>query len=282
MPCIAEARGPKTLRATDSNTVAEFEPIDQHSILPLFLQVVDRFETALRTGRLRPGQMLPRESDLCAQFGVSRKTLRRATDHLAKLAMIRRLQGVGTVVAEEARVDALSARRSLHANLLNAHPLPDTHILSQVRIVADVEFSRRTGFHVGVELLHVRRRSLAGGKPCAILEDLVPTIHIQEIAGAEAAQSFLELLRRRARLSSLIRQEIEARPATSDQAVELGIADMTPLLCEIVSNFDDTGEILHRSTNYYHPVNYRMTTVALPDPREPADQPRRAAAGDWR
>jgi len=251
-------------------------------MLPLFLQVVDGFEIALRTGRLRPGQMLPRESDLCAQFGVSRKTLRRATDHLARLALIRRLQGVGTVVAEEVRVDAMSARRPLHAHLSSAPVLPDVRVLSQVRIVADTEFSRRTGFQVGSELLHVRRLGLADGNRCAILEDLVPIVHVQLPGDAEATQSSIERLRRRARLSGLIRQEIEARPATSDQAFELGIAEMTPLLCEIVSDFDDAGELLHCSTNYYHPVNYRMTMVTLPDLKEPANQPRRAAAGDWR
>lgn len=259
------------------DTVAAFEPVDPHSTLPLFLQVVDRFEAALRTGRLRPGQMLPSEAELCGQLGVSRKTLRRATDHLARLALIRRRQGVGTVVAEDARVDGLSARRSLHAELLSARRIPDTRILSQARIVVDVELSQQTGFHVGSELLHLRRLRLADGKPYAILEDLVSTAHVQELGEAQAAQSFLELLRRRTRPSSLIRQEIEARMPTPEQAAELGIPESTPILCEIICNFDDLAEIIHFSTNFYHPVNYRMTTVTLPDA---GDQPRSAEAGD--
>lgn len=263
--------------STARDIVAAFEPVDQHSSLPLFLQVVDRVETALRTGRLRPGQMLPSEAQLCIQFGVSRKTLRRATDHLARLALIRRMQGVGTVIAEDARLDGLSARRSLHAELLSARRIPDTRVLSQARIVVDVELSRQTGFHVGAELLHLRRLRLADGKPYAILEDLVSTLHVQELGEAEAAQSFLELLRRRTRPSSLIRQEIEARMPTRVQAAELGISETTPLICEIICNFDDLGEICHRNTNFYHPVNYRMTTVTLPDLE---GQPRSADAGD--
>lgn len=257
-----------------------FDPIDRHSTLPRFVQVVDGFETALRAGRLRAGQMLPRESELCAQFGVSRKTLRRATDHLAKLALIRRMQGVGTVVAEDARIAGLGARRSLRAEVLSVQPVPDTRILSQVRVVVDVELSRRTGFRVGDELLQIRRLRAVDGKPCAILEDLAPVARARELGEAEAARSGCEPLRRGASPSSLIRQEIEARLPTREQAAELGIAEATPLLCERVSSFDDVGEMLHLSTNYYHPVNYRMMTVTVPDLSAPAGQPRSAAAGD--
>lgn len=242
--------------------------------------MVDRFEAALRTGRLRPGQMLPSEVELCGQFGVSRKTLRRATDHLSRLALIRRMQGVGTIVAEEARVDGLSARRSLHAELRSARRVPETRILSQARIRVDVALSQRTGFHVGADLLHLRRLRLADGAPYAIHEDLVSTLYVQELGEAEATQSLLELIRRRRnRPSSLIRQEIEARMPTEEQAAQLGISEATPLLCETLRKYDDLGEIFHHNTNFYHPVNYRMTTVTLPDAAYP---PRSAEAGDCR
>lgn len=257
-----------------------FEPIDRHSTLPRFVQVVNGFETALRAGRLRAGQMLPREAELCAQFGVSRKTLRRATDHLAKLALIRRMQGVGTVVAEDARIAGLGARRPLRAEVLSARPVPDTRILSQVRVVVDVELSRRTGFRVGDELLQLRRFRAVDGEPYAILEDLGPAVQAGEPGEAEAARSGCGPLPRRTAPSSLIRQEIEARLPTREQAAELGIAETTPLLCERVSSFDDMGELLHLSTNYYHPVNYRMVAVTVPDSSEPAGQPRSAASGD--
>lgn len=245
-----------------------FDAIDHHSTLPLFLQVVDRFETALRTGRLRPGQKLRPEADLCAQFGVSRKTLRRATDHLSKLGLIRRMRGVGTVVTEEARVDGLSARRSLHAEIVGARRTPETQLLSQKRLIVGEQLSRETGFHVGIELLHLRRLRLADGEPYAILENLVQTHHVGELGPDEVEESFLELLRHRSVLSELIRQEIDARMPTVEQAQLLGIPVTIPLLRERSSSFDREGEVVVISTNFYHPVNYRMTTVTLPD-RDP-------------
>lgn len=255
----------ETRGLTTPDTAPAFRPIDKGSTLPLFLQVVDRFEAALRTGRLRAGQMLPPEAELCAQFGVSRKTLRRATDHLAKLGLIRRTQGVGTVVTEEARVDGLSARRSLHAELVSARRTPETRLLSQRKLVVSAELSRETGFHVGYELLHLRRLRLADGEPYALLENLVQTRYVGEIGPDDVAGSFLELLRHRSMLSELIRQEIDARMPTEEQADLFGIATTTPLLRERISSFDKEGEVFVVSTNFYHPVNYRMTTVTLPD-----------------
>lgn len=196
---------------------------------------------------------------------MSRKTLRRATDHLAKLGLIRRMPGVGTVVTEEARVDGMSARRSLHADLVSARRTPETRLIVQERCLVDADLSNRTGFHVGCELLHLQRLRLADGEVYAILENLVPTHHVRELRPEEVAGSFLDLLRRRSLVSGPIRQVIEARMPTLEQAALLGIAVSTPLLCERISNFDANGEIVHCSTNYFHPVNYQMTTFSLPD-----------------
>ena len=178
------------------------------------------------------------------------------------------MQGIGTVVTEEARVDGLSARRSLHADLVSARRTPETRLLAQERLVVDAALSLRTGFHVGCELLHLRRLRLADGDAYAILENLVPTRYVRELRAEEVAGSFLELLRRRSVRSGLIRQEIEARMPTAEQVVMLRIDASTPILCERIANLDEHGEVFNLSTNFYHPVNYRMTTVTLPDSEE--------------
>jgi GntR family transcriptional regulator len=242
-----------------------FEGVDPHSDLPLFLQVVDAFESALRTGRLRPAQKLPTEAELGAQFGVSRKTLRRATGHLEKLGLIQRTQGVGTIVTEEARVDEMSARRSLQVERASTRRTPETRLLCQQRVNVDVELSCRTGFHVGAELLHLRRLRLVDGKPQAILENLVPTRLVPEFGDRELNGSFLELLRRQGIRSELIRRDVDAMMPSADQAAALGIDVATPFLCERISNLDAEGEIFNLSTNYLHPVNCRMTTLAHPE-----------------
>ncbi len=260
--------------AEEPSAAALFEPVDADSDLPLFLQVVGEFERALRTGRLRAGQKLPTEAELGAQFGVSRKTLRRATDRLEKLGLIQRTQGAGTTVTEEARIDGMSPRRSLHTELLRARRAHETRLLSQTRIMVDAALSRETGFHVGCALLHLRRLRFADGAPYAILENLVSTRHLPKLTEQEVPGSFLDLLRRRGLRSELIRQRIDARMPDADQVALLGIEATVPILRERISNIDAEGEIFNLSTNFFHPENYQMATVAF------ADHPLSAAAAD--
>ena len=53
-----------------------------------------------RIATLRPGQRLPSDADLCAEFGVSRMTARHAMAQLAEEGLVRRESGRGTFVAE--------------------------------------------------------------------------------------------------------------------------------------------------------------------------------------
>ena len=52
------------------------------------------------SGRLEPGQKLPTEQEMIAQFGVSRITIRLALSHLAQQRLIVKHPGKGTYVAD--------------------------------------------------------------------------------------------------------------------------------------------------------------------------------------
>ncbi|HEX2886987.1 GntR family transcriptional regulator [Vineibacter terrae] len=69
---------------------------------PLHHQVYLILRDALRSGRYRPGEMMPTEDALSAQFGVSRITIRRALDTLERANLIERRQGKGTYIRREA------------------------------------------------------------------------------------------------------------------------------------------------------------------------------------
>lgn len=61
-------------------------------------------EEAIRTGRLKPGQKVPSESDLIAAYHVSATTARRCLDELELEGLLQRRQGKGTFVSEMAQL----------------------------------------------------------------------------------------------------------------------------------------------------------------------------------
>lgn len=65
-------------------------------------QVVEQVKRLIDEGSLKPGQHLPGERELAAEFGVSRATLREAVQGLVSLGLLEVRQGVGTRVSAHA------------------------------------------------------------------------------------------------------------------------------------------------------------------------------------
>jgi DNA-binding FadR family transcriptional regulator len=60
--------------------------------------IADHLAEAIFSGRYAPGSFVPREVDLCEQFGVSRSTVRGALQTLVGAGIVQRISGQGTRV----------------------------------------------------------------------------------------------------------------------------------------------------------------------------------------
>lgn len=78
----------------------------------LYGQLANRIRASIAAGEFAEGR-LPTESQLCAQYGVSVATVRRAVRELVAEGLVRRRQGAGTFVAGWRARPTPRARRSL-------------------------------------------------------------------------------------------------------------------------------------------------------------------------
>lgn len=103
--------------------------------VPLYFQLARDLRQQIAGGRLKPGAALPTEEQLCAQYGVSRITVRRAVDDLIVEGLVMRRRGVGTFVAEPRQAtrsvslvgslyDALAYPRNIAIELLKRGEKP--------------------------------------------------------------------------------------------------------------------------------------------------------------
>ncbi len=73
--------------------------IDHKSPIPLHIQVENLLRELIRHPDYQGGKFLPKEVDLAKRLGISRNTVRRATNKLSHENLLVRKKGIGTVVA---------------------------------------------------------------------------------------------------------------------------------------------------------------------------------------
>ena len=70
------------------------------SDIPLYYQLVNIIRRNITAGTLKPGDVLPSESEMCKNFDISRSTVRQAVSMLEDEGLVVRKQGRGTYVAQ--------------------------------------------------------------------------------------------------------------------------------------------------------------------------------------
>jgi len=80
---------------------------------PLYAKVKHGILEAVRCGHWRPHQRIPSENELVRRYGVSRMTVNRALRELSQEGWLRRVQGVGTFVADTRAQSALVEVRDI-------------------------------------------------------------------------------------------------------------------------------------------------------------------------
>ncbi|NLM75230.1 MAG: GntR family transcriptional regulator [Clostridiaceae bacterium] len=74
--------------------------INRDSPVPLYVQLEEIIEKAIKNGEYKDGDRLPSENKLCSKYGVSRITVRQALNMLEQKGLVYTVQGKGTFVKE--------------------------------------------------------------------------------------------------------------------------------------------------------------------------------------
>ncbi len=74
--------------------------IDHYSKIPLYAQVEDLLREMIEMPEYQEGKLLPNEVFMAQELGISRNTLRQATNKLVYEGLLFRKKGVGTIVSK--------------------------------------------------------------------------------------------------------------------------------------------------------------------------------------
>lgn len=165
--------------AQDHRTAIEVlsgHPLEPDGPLALYYQIAREMRRSIEGGELAPGTSLPSERELCEIYGVSRPTVRQATQELLNEGLLERRRGVGTYVAQPRIRQQLGNVLGFSERMGREGRRPATRLLERTVLPA-ADFGRAVVQSLrvpeGAMVLRLSRLRLADGEPI-----LLETAHL--------------------------------------------------------------------------------------------------------
>jgi GntR family transcriptional regulator len=232
--------------------------------------------TELVTTRLRPGDMLPSERQLCADYGVSRITVREALGQLVSEGLLVRTQGKGTFVAHRPARSRLHIA-SFHEDMRRMGLEPSTVVLSAGRATPPPETLQRLRLSPQSPAYHVRRLRLADGVPMSVDDAWYSADLLPGLDGMDLRSSLYDVLARQyGRPIDHAEQTVGAGLAGAELGRLLGIPGSGPVLRFDRLSFS-RGDPVEHARSWYRADRYELF-MGL-DNEAPLSEPVRGTAG---
>ena len=136
-----------------------------YDMKPAYLKVKEFIQQHISSGEWRPGALVPSEAMLMQQFGISRMTVNRALSELSAEGMVRRVQGVGTFVAELHRIASNLTIRDIQEQVLERGHVHSARLLLSQAEKADADVALSLGLAMGATVFHTVLVHMENGVP---------------------------------------------------------------------------------------------------------------------
>lgn len=235
--------------------------LDRSSPVPLYYQLAQAIEAAIRDGELAPGDRFENELALASRLALSRPTTRRAIQELVDKGMLVRKRGVGTQVVQNP-VHRRVELTSLFDDLARAGQEPTTELLEYRVGAVDEVIAAELNLALGHEIVTIQRLRRASGEPLAVMTNYLPVDLAPEAEELES-NGLYQALRARGVHIRLARQRIGAKPATKLEARLLDEKAGAPLLTMNRTAFDDSGKAVEYGAHCYRASRYYFETTLV-------------------
>lgn len=212
----------------------------------LYEQVQTRLLHEIQSGEYAGFDRLPPEPELCARFGVSRITLRRAVAGLEEAGIVRRQQGRGTFVTR--RRDKLGTL-SLDgfSDLVSGPGARSRKIISAEVEAADEEHANELEIAVGDPIFHLRRVLALDGVPLVLDSSRYPLSRypgFDELI-AENVSTYQVLREEYGVVFTEMHRDIGLEFPSSEAAAQLELSEPEPVLTVRKRALGEKAEVVH-------------------------------------
>ncbi len=198
---------------------------------PLYVRVRDRLVERIRSGEWKPGQLIPNEFEIAAEFGVSQGTARKAISELASERLVTRRQGRGTFVVEHTPAHVLFRFFNLYDDA-GAAVIPDSRDIITKVGSADAGERKALALEHGARVIRIARTRSRNGRPFIRETIALPEALFPGLAERPEIPNTLYDLFQKAYGVLVLRTDdrLSAVAADAEIAATLGVPPGAPLL----------------------------------------------------
>jgi GntR family transcriptional regulator len=191
------------------------EALDHNSIVPLYYQIRKHLLAQVRSGALKPGEVIPSEQELSTRLGVSRMTARQAIKSLCDLGVAYSLRGKGTFISGIKFEKGFRQVLSFTEEMQKRGWRPEARPLSFRVTAASAEAAKALHIPAKAKVISLRRVRYANSSPMGIEWSRIPLRMCPDV---------LQTFDPRRSLYQALAREYGLRIAMTDETIEAGLA----------------------------------------------------------
>jgi len=155
--------------------------------LPLYQRLRDHLVEQIANNRWRPGEAIPTEAVLSAEYALSTGTVRKAVDALVSEGILERQQGRGTFVRRPQFQSSLF-RFFRFQGPSGERQVPQSRILSVESVAAPSAVSEALGLAPGAQVIRIMRTRVLDVQPLLAEEIWLPRARFQALLDIDLSQ----------------------------------------------------------------------------------------------
>lgn len=205
--------------------------LDRQSVVPLYYQIQQRLIEQIRSGELKPGDLLPSEQEISARVSVSRMTARQALKSLCSRGLAYSQRGKGTFVSWMKLEKNFRQLLSFSEEMKDRGSQPQSKVLAFKHIYPDGEVAEALRLDPAEEVILLRRVRIADSAPLCIETTHLPARLCPDLLRSfEPQGSLYRTLAERYGLQIHMADEVaEASVATTAEAKLLRVRVKSPV-----------------------------------------------------
>lgn len=233
--------------------------LDKESKIPIYHQLYLIIKERIESSEYPENSTIPSESELQAQFNVSRITVRRAMSDLENDGYVTKKRGIGTIVSPKKKHRNLSELQSFSGDAKTKGDRPSSIILTLKEIEPSVKVSEMLKIGLDEKVCHLKRLRLINDKIIGINETYIslrPGFRITT-ENFNSKSSLYDFFEAHGIVLGSADETIEAGMPTKDLKRELYIDNHTPIFYKERVTYSDEEVPLEYSRNSYIASEYK-------------------------